>query len=94
MSKILAAMLVIASWLGASAVLANHSLMNASMNASATSEARFAVDGAFRDGLYVGRLTAQQGLALHAPIGRWSTDKDRASFIAGYRQGYGDSLRD
>jgi len=47
-----------------------------------------AIDGAFRDGLYVGRLTAESGRASRPPIGRWSTNSDRVSFLAGYRQGY------
>lgn len=51
-------------------------------------ETRFATDGAFRDGLFVGRMTARSGRAAHAPIGRWSSEGDRASFAAGYRRGY------
>ena len=55
-------------------------------------EARLASDGAYRDGLYVGRLTAEAGRGSHPPVGRWSTNADRASFIAGYRQAYGESV--
>lgn len=47
-----------------------------------------ASDGAFRDGLYVGRLAAQQRRPMHSPVGRWSTEKDRAAFDVGYRRGY------
>jgi len=50
------------------------------------------LDGAFRDGLYLGRLSAERGRAQQPPSGRWSTEKDRASFAAGYRRGYNDSL--
>lgn len=53
-----------------------------------TMDARLASDGAFRDGLYVGRLAAQQRLPMHSPVGRWSTEKDRWAFEAGYRHGY------
>jgi hypothetical protein len=55
-------------------------------------EALFANDGAFRDGLYLGKLTAKGGQPLRPAIGRWSTDQDRAMFTAGYRRGYNESL--
>jgi hypothetical protein len=51
-----------------------------------------AANGAFRDGLYLGRLDAGRGRPLHPAVGRWSTEKDRASFAAGYRRGYDDFL--
>jgi len=51
-------------------------------------EASFAADGAFRDGLYLGKLTADGGKALRPPVGRWSSEQDRAMFTAGYRRGY------
>src|SRR5258708_15241208 len=57
-----------------------------------SADARLAVDGAFRDGLYVGRLSAEGGRSLHPPIGRWSNERDRASFTAGYRRGDNDLL--
>jgi len=55
-----------------------------------TADAQLATDGAFRDGYFIGRLTAERGLAPHPPVGRWSAAKDRASFAAGYRRGYGE----
>jgi len=55
-----------------------------------TVDAQMATDGAFRDGYFVGKLTAERGLVPHPPIGRWSNAKDRASFVAGYRRGYGE----
>jgi hypothetical protein len=51
-------------------------------------EASFAADGAFRDGLYLGKLTADRGQAFRPGIGRWSSQQDRAMFTAGYRRGY------
>jgi hypothetical protein len=45
-------------------------------------------DGAFRDGLYLGKLDAESGRKPHLSIGRWNTARDRASFVAGYQQGY------
>ena len=49
-------------------------------------------DGAFRDGLYLGKLAAERGAAPHVAIGRWATSQDRSSFTAGYRQGYSEFL--
>jgi hypothetical protein len=45
-------------------------------------------DGAFCDGLYLGKLDAESGRKPHLSIGRWNTARDRASFVAGYQQGY------
>ena len=53
------------------------------------SGAVLAQDGSFRDGLFVGRFTAEQGLPMRPPVGRWSTQRDRESFVAGYQRGYG-----
>lgn len=47
-------------------------------------------DAAFRDGLYLGKLAHAANRPMRPPIGRWSTEKDRASFAAGYRQGFGE----
>ena len=49
-------------------------------------------DGAFRDGLFLGKRAAERGAAPNAPIGRWATEADRASFTAGYLQGYEEIL--
>ena len=53
-------------------------------------DARLAADGAFRDGLYLGKLDRTAKNPMHPAVGRWSTEKDRESFVAGYRQGYND----
>ena len=55
-----------------------------------SASAQLAVDGAFRDGLYLGKLARTAKSSMHPPVGRWSTEKDRASFVAGYRQGFND----
>jgi hypothetical protein len=47
-------------------------------------------DGAYRDGLYLGRLSREARQPMHPPVGRWSTAKDRDSFEKGYREGFGD----
>jgi hypothetical protein len=46
--------------------------------------------GAFRDGLYLGKFTAEQGGARRVVSGRWATADNRALFAAGYEQGYGE----
>ena len=45
-------------------------------------------NAAYRDGLYVGKLAAKQGIEPHAAIGRWSRTEDRENFAAGYQQSY------
>lgn len=52
-----------------------------------------ATDGAYRDGLYVGRLAAERGLAVRPPTGRWSNQADRESFEAGYRRAFQEHQR-
>jgi hypothetical protein len=47
-----------------------------------------AMDGAFRDGLYLGGLDARQGKGQHVASGRWATGKDRVSFAYGYSRAY------
>ena len=53
-------------------------------------DARLAADGAFRDGLYLGKLDRTAKNPMHPAVGRWATEKDRESFVAGSRQGYND----
>jgi hypothetical protein len=81
----------IAICLGATATLAI-SKGNVNLNSNKSGEARLAADGAFRDGLYLGELAAQAGQLQGPAIGRWSTDRDRSMFAAGYRRGYAETL--
>lgn len=53
-------------------------------------EVQMVNDAAFRDGLYLGKLARAENRSTRPPIGRWSTEKDRNSFAAGYRQGFDD----
>jgi hypothetical protein len=89
MDKLFTFALVIAVSLGTTAMLANS---GRSGRQDQTADVHLASDGAFRDGLYVGRLSAEGGRALRPPVGRWSGEQDRASFVAGYQRGYNDSL--
>lgn len=59
---------------------------------SSDQSAAQAIDGAFRDGLYVGKLAAERGTAPRAPIARWAALEDRSSFSAGYHEGYSEFL--
>jgi hypothetical protein len=89
MDKLFTYALAIAVSLGTTALLTNN---GRAPRQEQSVDASLAVDGAFRDGLYLGRLTAEGGRSLHPPIGRWSNERDRASFVAGYRRGYNDFL--
>jgi hypothetical protein len=46
------------------------------------------IDAAFRDGVYLAQLDAQNGKKPHLMSGRWSANADRAMFIVGYEQAY------
>ena len=87
MEKLFTYALALAVCLGTTAMLANSG--RAARQGQST-DAPMTTDGAFRDGLYVGRLAAEAGRPLHPQIGRWSKEGDRASFVAGYRRGYND----
>jgi hypothetical protein len=65
----------------------DHSKQFANSSASAQR-----TDGAFRDGMYLGRLAAESGGEHHVSVGRWATAQDRSSFSAGYEQGYSEFL--
>jgi hypothetical protein len=45
-------------------------------------------DAAYRDGAYQAKIDVENGRKPHFSSGRWSTDQDRASFIAGYEDHY------
>jgi hypothetical protein len=89
MSKLSTYALAIAVSMGTTAMLDNSQRSN---KPNASEEARLATDGAFRDGMYLGKLAAESGRPLRPAIGRWSTDQDRATFTAGYRRGYNEAL--
>jgi hypothetical protein len=45
-------------------------------------------DAPYRDGSFQAKIDVAKGRKPHFSSGRWSTDQDRASFIAGYEQTY------
>lgn len=75
--------------LGTTAMLA---VSNHNVKSNASVETAQTADGAFRDGLYLGKLAAESGQAPRPAIGRWSADQDRSRFAAGYRRGYSESV--
>jgi len=88
MEKLITFAAAIAVCVGTTAMLAKSSQPGRS---GGVADIQLANDAAFRDGLFVGKLTAKRGQAMRPPIGRWSTWKDRASFEAGYKHGYSAS---
>jgi hypothetical protein len=81
--------LALVTCVGTTAMLA---VSNHNVKSNPGVESGFASDGAFRDGLYLGRLAAESGQAPRPAIGRWSADQDRSMFAAGYRRGYSESV--
>jgi hypothetical protein len=59
---------------------------------AALGDVRLSNSGAFRDGLYLGGLTARRGGPTHIASGRWAFPADRALFVAGFQQGYHEVL--
>ena len=53
-----------------------------------TRNASQAMDAASRDGLFQAKLDVESGRKPHLSSLRWSTNEDRALFIAGYQQAY------
>jgi len=85
MNKLSTYALAIAVCLGTTAMVANS---HGTSKPNATLDAHLNADGAFRDGLYLGKLAAESGQPPRPAIGRWSTEQDRAMFAEGYRRGY------
>ena len=85
MVKLFLSALAVATCLGGTAMLTTS---NSTVASSVSTEASLTTDGAFRDGLYLGKLAAERGQVMRPAIGRWSTDWDRSMFAAGYHRGY------
>jgi hypothetical protein len=88
MSRLWKFMLALSIALGANALLGNSS---SHFIPAIDQKARLAADGAFRDGLYLGKLAARNRLVSRPAIGRWSAPQDRAMFAAGYARGYSEA---
>jgi hypothetical protein len=57
-----------------------------------SSAAALSANAAFRDESYQARLDIENGRKPHLSVGRWSTDEDRALYIAGYQRAYVHAL--
>src|SRR6266550_4226740 len=88
MKKLSMFTVVIALCLAAAAMIQNGRVSNVLQ--SSTVDASHTTTGPFRDGLYLGKLAAERGAVPHISSGRWATEADRASFAAGFQQGYHD----
>jgi hypothetical protein len=60
----------------------------------ASSLAWQATNGAYRDGLFQGKLARERGAKPHVSFGRWSTGGDRFAFSAGYEEAFGAAAED
>jgi hypothetical protein len=47
------------------------------------------VTAAYRDGAYLGNLSARRGEAPHVSVGRWAEESDRKLFAIAYERAYG-----
>jgi len=91
MTRLLTQALAIAIFLGTTAMLA---ISNYNVNPAENAEAALTSDGAFRDGLYLGKLAAGRNQPPRAAVGRWFSEHDRSMFTAGYLRGYKESMAD
>ena len=83
--------IVIALCLGAAtAMIQNGRGSNGSQSSSIQSVC--ATSAPYRDGLYLGKLAAARGGESQISTGRWTAEADRASFKAGFQQGYDTGL--
>lgn len=69
--------------------LAGHAIRPSRPHSAAAAQE---IDAAYCDGFFLGKLDGYQGRKLRANISRWSTEKDRSSFTAGYEKGYQEAL--
>jgi hypothetical protein len=65
-----------------------HDGANSNRGAAALEQNPQLTEAAFRDGLYEGRLDAEQCRPVHVTSGRWSRQEDRALFSDGYQLAY------
>ena len=63
-------------------------LRNGSAAQSIPGNPELTTNGAFRDGLYTGKLAGESGNQYHVATARWANGDDRVRFASGYDQGY------
>lgn len=86
MQRLLAYVLAMGCVGTSAAMLVSH---DTTLQDKAAAQVHVGTDAAYRDGLYLGRLALAAKRPMRAPVGRWSSEKDRASFAAGFKQGIG-----
>jgi hypothetical protein len=59
---------------------------------TSTTQAALITNAAYRDGLFVGRLTAEDGGPHRVSTGRWANREDQSNYAKGYEQAYQESL--
>ncbi len=89
MVRVATYLLTMAISFGAGAAVSNRATANDQATSVASAQAG---NAAFRDGLYLGKLSAKQGMTPHISSGRWSSEADRTAFAQGYRAGYQSSM--
>jgi hypothetical protein len=82
---------VIALCLGAATAMIQSGRRSDGWQSSSIQTVR-ATSAPYRDGLYLGKLAAARGGESQISTGRWTTEADRASFKAGFEQGYDAGL--
>jgi hypothetical protein len=88
MRKLSAFTIVIALCLGAAAMIQSGRATDGWKSSS--TDTGHVTSAPYRDGLYLGKLAAERGAESHVSFGRWAREADRASFKAGFQQGYHD----
>ena len=83
--------IVIALCLGAATAMIQIGRGSDGLQSSSIQTVR-ATNAPYRDGLYLGKLAAARGGESQISTGRWTTEADRASFTAGFQQGYDAGL--
>jgi len=89
MKKISLYVLIIVLSVG-SAAMVQSAMRTRSLNSD--DSALMATNGAFRDGLHLGKLAAKNGEEPRVAVGRWVKDEDRAAFREGYYRGFNQTL--
>ena len=91
MKKVGVYVLIIVLSVGSAAMVQN-AMRTRSLNSDIS--APMATNGAFRDGLYLGKLAAKNGEEPRIATGRWAKDEDRSAFREGYYRGFHQTLAD
>ena len=86
MKKILTSIAVVALCLGTIAMIHSGNTGEAKLKPVTTSQVASAP---YRDGLYEGKLAAENGVNRGAPRARWAREDDRGAFAAGFQEGCG-----